>query len=86
VSKPTAHAGESQVLSRLTGAAAVLMTLVLLWSTTLSAGFAWAAFAGPSGSTFGRTAGFLAIAAFLALLAMRTGWELLRRLIRGRDR
>lgn len=84
MSRPTDRAGEPEEPSRLTGAAAVLMTMVLLWSATLSAGFAWAAFAGPSTSTFGRTAGFLTIAAFLALLAVRTGYELFRRLIHAR--
>ena len=58
----------------------VLMTIVLLWSTALTVGFGYAALAGSGGA--GRTVMYALLAAFTALLAARTGYELLRKLRR----
>ncbi len=55
-------------------AAYLLMGMVLLWSGALSAGFAWAASTGEMSAT--RTLAFYGLAAFLALLAGRTAYEL----------
>lgn len=67
----------------LTPAAGILMTLVLVWSGALAAGFAYAALSRADSPSFARSAGFLAIAFFLALLAGRTGYELVRRVKAG---
>lgn len=58
----------------------VLMLLVLVWSGALAAGFTWAATSGELSTT--RTAVFFGLAGFLALIAGRTGYELVRR-VRG---
>jgi hypothetical protein len=58
------------------------MVLVLTWSGALAAGFAYAAATGSDEMGFGRTLAFWVVAAFLALLAGRTGYELVRRLLR----
>lgn len=71
---------------RLTGAAAVLMTLTLLWSGALAVGFAWSAADGGPRMSGGRALAFWLIAGFLALLAVRTGYELVRRLVLARRR
>lgn len=63
-------------------AAMVLMILVLLWSGSLAFGFAWAAVRGADSMTFGRILTFWVIAVFLGLLALRTSYELGRRLLR----
>lgn len=67
---------------RITVVGAVVMTLVLLWSGALAAGFAWAAATGSDSMGASRTLLFYLIAAFLGLLAGRTGYELVRRLLR----
>jgi hypothetical protein len=61
----------------LTAAAGILMGLVLLWSGGLAAGFVYAGLA--EGSSVGRATGYLLIAFFLALVALRTGYEIVRR-------
>lgn len=66
----------------LTVVGAVLMTVVLLWSGALAAGFAWAAATGSDSMGTSRRLMFYLIAAFLGLLAGRTGYELVRRLLR----
>jgi hypothetical protein len=66
----------------MTGVGALLMSMVLLWSGALAAGFAWAAASGKM--SFGRTLMFWLIAGFLSLLAARTGYEMVRRLVRSR--
>lgn len=75
---------EEEQTGGLTAAAGILMALVLLWSGGLAAGFTYAAFSGSAHPTFARSAGYLAIAFFLALLAARTGYEVVRRLSAGR--
>ena len=60
----------------------VLMTFVLIWSSVLTAGFSYAAVAGSGEAGFVRTAGYGALAAFTALLALRTGYEMVRKLRR----
>lgn len=62
-------------------AAFVLMALVLLWSGALAVGFAWAAATGHQQMGFGRTVVFWVVAAFLGLLAVRTCFELVRRVV-----
>lgn len=71
---------------RLSGAAAVLMTLTMLWSGALAVGFAWSAADGGPRMSGGRALAFWLIAGFLALLAARTGYELVRRLVPARRR
>ncbi len=63
----------------MTGVGALLMSMVLLWSGALAAGFGWAAASGKM--SFGRTLMFWLIAGFLSLLAVRTGYEMVRRLL-----
>jgi hypothetical protein len=62
-----------------------LMTLVLLWSSVLTVGFGYAAVAGSEQAGFARTAGYGALAAFTALLALRTAYEMVRKLRRPRQ-
>lgn len=71
---------------RLSAAAAVLMTLTLLWSGALAVGFAWSAADGGPRMSGGRALAFWLIAGFLALLAVRTGYELARRVLLARRR
>jgi hypothetical protein len=66
----------------LTGVAALLMSLVLVWSGVLAVGFVWAAVDGAGQMSFGRTLMFYVIAGFLGLLSGRTAFELVRRLVR----
>lgn len=66
---------------RPTAAAWVLMTLVLLWSGALAALFTVSAATGRGGISDTRRLAFALIALFLSLLAVRTGYELVRRLL-----
>ena len=68
---------------RLTGVGALLMTLVLLWSGALAVGFGWAASVGRQDMGPARTVLFWIVAAFLGLIAARTGYELVRRARNG---
>lgn len=56
------------------------MTLVLVWSGGLAAGFAYAG----SQLSGAKALGYLLVAGFLGLLALRTAYELVRRLARRR--
>lgn len=67
---------------RITVVGAVVMTLVLVWSGALAVGFTWAAATGSDSMGTSRRLIFSLIAAFLGLLAVRTGYELVRRLLR----
>jgi hypothetical protein len=58
----------------------VLMSVVLLWSGGLTVGFTYAAVAGEA--PFSKTLMYGLLAAFTALLAARTAYELVRRLRR----
>ena len=61
----------------------VLMALVLLWSGGLAAGFAYAAANGAGQLSSTKVLLFWIASAFLAVLALRTGYELVRRLVLG---
>lgn len=65
---------------RLTPVAALFMVLVLLWAGGLAAGFGYAAADG-GGLSGTKRLGFTLVALFLGLLALRTGYELVRRLV-----
>lgn len=62
--------------------AIALMSITVLWAGFLAVAFAWSAAAGGPAMTVGRRVVFGVLAAFLALLASRTGYELFRRLLR----
>lgn len=64
-------------------AAVVLMSLVLLWSGGLAVGFGYAAATGGDQMSSTKVLLFWIASAFLALLALRTGYELVRRLVLG---
>ncbi len=61
-------------------AALILMSVVLGWSVLLAAGFGWVAASSAEGVGPARRFAFAAVAIFMALLAVRTGYELWRRL------
>jgi hypothetical protein len=75
---------EDERVGGLTVVAGILMTLVLLWSGGLAASFTYAALSRSGHPSLARSTGYLVIALFLALLAARTAYEMVRRLGAGR--
>jgi ABC-type Co2+ transport system permease subunit len=68
------------------GVALVFMTMITLWSGLLATGFGWAAAVGAEEMSSGRRVAFVLIALFMGLLALRTGYELIRKLTRAPQR
>ena len=61
------------------GAGEVLLAVLALWSSVLTVGFGYAAWVG-GGMSPGRRGLFVGLSAFTAVLAVRSVWELGRRL------
>lgn len=61
-------------------AAVILMSVTLIWSVLLAVGFGWVAATAADSMGPGRRLAFAAVSVFLTILAVRTAYELWRRL------
>ena len=66
------------------GAVLAWMTLIVLWSAILAAGFAYSAIAGADELSSTRRLVYALLAAFTGLLAARTAWEMVRKIVQHR--